>query len=173
MREEEHGTKDGEALNILLAEDDDLNAEIVEWQLKARGVKLVRARDGREAVALFRDAPSETYAAVLMDIIMPGMDGCQAAREIRRLEKNRKEGGLPIVAMTGSSLPEDVQSCLDAGMDAYLTKPCSPELMLRTISGCLEKRRRREALEPPDAREEGAAEKSPEGEKGWQPEEME
>ena len=119
-------------VNVLLVEDNELNAEIATVQLEEFGIKVERAVDGRNAVEIFRNHPEGTFDVILMDIMMPVMDGLTATKAIRAL--NRPDAGIiPIIAMTANAFAEDVQRCLDAGMNAHLAKPLDIEKVKKTI----------------------------------------
>ena len=119
-------------MNVLLVEDNELNAEIATVQLEEFGIKVERAVDGRNAVEIFRNHPEGTFDVILMDIMMPVMDGLTATKAIRAL--NRPDAGIiPIIAMTANAFAEDVQRCLDAGMNAHLAKPLDIEKVKKTI----------------------------------------
>jgi CheY-like chemotaxis protein len=106
---------------VLLAEDVEVNREIVEALLGPTGLALVNAEDGREAVRLFTEAP-ERYDLILMDVQMPEMDGLEATRVIRAMDVPQAKG-VPIVAMTANVFREDIERCLAAGMDDHMGKP--------------------------------------------------
>ncbi len=106
---------------ILLAEDNDLNWEIAEDILADAGFELERAENGQICVDKFSQAPSGSYDVILMDIRMPVMSGYEAAQAIRALK--HPDAGLPIIAMTADAFSEDIQRCLDCGMDAHISKP--------------------------------------------------
>ena len=119
-------------VKVLLAEDNELNAEITTVQLEEFGMKVERAVDGRNAVEIFRNHPEGTFDVILMDIMMPEMNGYEATKAIRAL--NRPDAGIiPIIAMTANAFAEDVQRCLDAGMNAHLAKPLDIEKVKKTI----------------------------------------
>ena len=121
-------------IHVLLAEDNELNAEIATMQLEAFGMDVERAVDGKNAVEIFRDHPESTFDVILMDIMMPEMNGYEAAKAIRSM-KDRPDGKtVPIIAMTANSFAEDVQASLDAGMNAHLSKPIVLEEVIKTIS---------------------------------------
>ena len=114
---------------ILLAEDNELNREIAAFLLKDEGISVTEAEDGQQAVECFLKMPEGYYDAVLMDIMMPVMDGYQAARAIRGSGKKDAEM-IPIIAMTANTFAEDKRKTMEAGMDAHLSKPLNvPELM--------------------------------------------
>ena len=114
---------------ILLAEDNELNREIAVFLLKDEGISVTEAEEGQQAVECFLKMPEGYYDAVLMDIMMPVMDGYQAARAIRGSGKKDAEM-IPIIAMTANTFAEDKRKTMEAGMDAHLSKPLNvPELM--------------------------------------------
>ena len=121
-------------VNILLAEDNDLNAEIAAIQLEEQGMKVTRAVDGEEAVGLFRNHPAGTFDVILMDIMMPRMNGREAAKNIRNMADRPDGKTIPIIAMTANAFAEDVQSSLDAGMNAHLSKPIVMDEVVKTIA---------------------------------------
>ena len=124
---------------VLIAEDNDLNAEILETLLQDRGIQYVRAENGKEALDLFVARPEGSFDAILMDIMMPEMDGYEATRRIRSM-KDRPDGEkIPIIAMTANAFAEDMQASLAAGMNAHLTKPIEIDSLMRTISNQLKK----------------------------------
>ena len=120
-------------VNVLLAEDNELNAEIATVQLEEFGMNVERAVDGRTAVEIFRNQPEGTFDVILMDIMMPEMNGYEATKAIRAMNDRPDGKTIPIIAMTANSFAEDVQSSLDAGMNAHLSKPIVPEEMIKTI----------------------------------------
>lgn len=120
-------------MRILLAEDNDLNREIAETILREEGAEVTSVVNGREAVDAVRNNPPGTFDLVLMDVMMPEMDGHEATRRIRRLGR-RDVWTLPIVAMTANAFSEDVRQCLDVGMNAHIAKPLNVPQMLRTIA---------------------------------------
>ena len=128
-----------EGRKILMAEDNDLNAEIVTFQLEDVGMELTRAENGVQAVELFRQNAPGTFDVILMDVMMPEMDGHEATRIIRGMEDRPDGKTIPIIAMTANAFAEDVQESLDAGMNAHLVKPLSPEELLKTIGAMLKK----------------------------------
>jgi len=118
---------------LLLCEDNALNTEIACELLKSCGAAVDTAADGRIGLDLFQRQAPGTYAAILMDMRMPVMNGVDATRAIRAL--NRPDAKtVPIIAMTANAFEEDVHTCMEAGMDAFLAKPVDPEKMLQTIA---------------------------------------
>lgn len=108
-------------MNVLLAEDNELNAEIAQALLESEGIVVTRAADGNEAVDLYVGRPAGSFDAILMDIMMPGMDGYEATRAIRLSEKV-DAADIPIIALTANAFAEDAQAAHDAGMNAHLPK---------------------------------------------------
>ena len=107
-------------LRILVAEDNDLNWEIIHVMLAEYGILTERAENGQVCLDLLAEKGAAAYDLILMDVQMPLLDGKETTREIRR----RKEiGNIPIVAMTADAFAEDVSACLEAGMDGHLSKP--------------------------------------------------
>ena len=117
-------------MKILVAEDNPINQRLIAEILKKMGHQYEIAENGRLAVECLQAEPNR-FDLVLMDMQMPEMDGLSATREIRRLERDERAawGRIPIVALTANALPGDEQRCLDAGMDAYLTKPVRQQLL--------------------------------------------
>ena len=124
-------------VNVLLAEDNELNAEIATVQLKEFGMNVERAVDGKNAVEIFRDHPEGTFDVILMDIMMPEMNGYEAAKAIRMMNDRPDGKVIPIIAMTANSFAEDVQASLDAGMNAHLSKPIAIDEVIKTILRCV------------------------------------
>ena len=109
-------------MNVLLAEDNELNAEIAQALLESEGIVVTRTADGNETVDLYVGRPAGSFDAILMDIMMPGMDGYEATRAIRLSEK-ADAADIPIIALTANAFAEDAQAAHDAGMNAHLPKP--------------------------------------------------
>lgn len=120
-------------LNLLLAEDNDLNAEIAELLLTDAGAKVTIDGDGKQAVDRFTNDPPGTYDAILMDIMMPVMDGLTATETIRAMERPDART-IPIIAMTANAFEEDAKKCLAAGMNAHLAKPLDIEKVIATVA---------------------------------------
>ncbi|MGN0342475.1 MAG: ATP-binding protein [Roseburia sp.] len=114
---------------ILVAEDNDLNWEIMEEILGDYGISCDRAENGQICIDMLVDAPEDTYAAILMDIQMPLMDGREATRHIRAL-KDTEKAGIVIIAMTADAFAEDVSSCLECGMNGHLAKPVDEKQLI-------------------------------------------
>ena len=120
-----------EGLHILLAEDNDINAEIAMEILAMQGAVLERACNGREAVEKFADSTIGTYDVILMDIQMPEMDGWEATRVIRQMD--RIDANLPIFAMSANAFVEDRRRSMEAGMNGHINKPVNYEELRREI----------------------------------------
>lgn len=120
-------------VKVLLAEDNDLNAEIVTVQPESCGMTITRAADGRETYEAFMNAPAGTFDVILMDIMMPNMNGYEATRAIRAADHDDAKT-IPIIAMTANAFAEDVQASLDAGMNAHIAKPLVMSEVLSVIS---------------------------------------
>ena len=128
------GNTDLTGLKILLAEDNDLNAEIAVVQLEELGMQITRAADGEEAVRFFAENPQGTFDLILMDVMMPKMNGYEATKAIRSLQNRPDAVSIPIIAMTANAFSEDVQASLDAGMNGHLSKPIVLDEVIKTIS---------------------------------------
>ena len=122
-------------VSVLMAEDNDLNAEIAIELLKIQGADVIRAKNGKEAVRLFRSQPPNTYQVILMDVLMPEMNGLEATRAIRALPRP-DAAAIPIVAMTANTFKEDVESAMASGMNGFVPKPIDVNYLydaLRTV----------------------------------------
>ena len=126
-----------EGLHVLLAEDNELNLEIAEFLLTEKGVVVSRARDGQEAVEKFKASPVGFFDAILMDVMMPVMDGHEATRAIRALGRP-DAATVPIFAMTANAFAEDRQKALAAGMTDHITKPLDPGVLFRMLGKTLQ-----------------------------------
>lgn len=111
-----------EGMKVLVAEDNELNKEIIQYILEQENIIVELVSDGREAIEKFIASNEENYDMILMDIMMPVMDGLTATKEIRKLERKDAKS-IPIVAMTANAYDEDVKKSLEAGMNEHLTKP--------------------------------------------------
>ena len=128
------GKADLHGLKVLLAEDNDLNAEIAIVQLEELGMQITRAVDGKEAVRCFAENPQGTFDIILMDIMMPQMNGYEATKAIRSLDDRPDGRTIPIIAMTANAFAEDVQASLDAGMNGHLSKPIVIDEVVKAIA---------------------------------------
>jgi signal transduction histidine kinase/BarA-like signal transduction histidine kinase len=124
---------------VLVVEDNDLNAEIAITLLRERAkIETERASNGKQAFDMFAESEIGYYDAILMDIRMPVMNGIDATCSIRALERRDAES-VPIIAMTADAFAEDVQRCIDAGMNAHIVKPISPGKLIDTLATKLAK----------------------------------
>ena len=135
-------------LHLLMAEDNELNREIAVTLLEEQGAAITTAENGREAVELFQNAPQGTFDAVLMDVMMPEMNGLEATRAIRAFEHCLPESGIPIIAMTANVFADDVKACLEAGMNSHVDKPLDMQVLAAEI--CRQIRRHTALLESAD-----------------------
>ncbi len=123
---------DLQGLHILVAEDNDINWEIISAMLAMYGITAERAENGRVCVDMMRTAAQDSYELIFMDIQMPEMNGLDATRAIRRLE-NPWAASIPIIAMTADAFSENVTECLDAGMNGHIAKPVDIKLVIKEI----------------------------------------
>jgi two-component system, sensor histidine kinase len=124
-------------LHILLAEDNELNMEIAEFMLQNEGAEVTKAWDGQEAVKIFEKSRSGEFDVILMDIMMPVMNGYEAAKMIRSLDKEDAKA-IPIIAMTANAFAEDRIRAKEAGMDEHVAKPVDVELLIKVIHRLVE-----------------------------------
>ncbi len=120
-------------LHLLLVEDNELNAEIAEMLLRDEGAEITVVSDGAQAIERFENSPAGTFDAILMDIMMPEVDGLAATRSIRKLPRPDAQS-IPIIALTANAFNEDAQRCLEAGMNAHLAKPLQMDKVVQTIA---------------------------------------
>ena len=141
LKEEVYGSEDTiessaihtiKGKRILLVEDNELNAEIAKTVLEDVGALITRAENGQQALELFKEKPAGTFDVILMDLMMPVMDGYTATRKIRELERSDAKT-VPIIAMTANAFQEDAEKCIAVGMNAHLAKPLDIEKMNKTI----------------------------------------
>ena len=119
-------------LHILLAEDNELNMEIAEFVLQNEGAEVTKAWNGQETVELFRKSEAGEFDVILMDIMMPVLNGYEAARRIRSLDREDAKK-IPIIAMTANAFTEDRIRAKEAGMDEHVAKPVDAELLIKVI----------------------------------------
>ena len=119
-------------LHVLLAEDNELNMEIAEFVLQNEGAEVTKAWNGQETVELFRKSESGEFDVILMDIMMPVLNGYEAARRIRSLDREDAKK-IPIIAMTANAFTEDRIRAKEAGMDEHVAKPVDAELLIKVI----------------------------------------
>ena len=121
-----------EGQRILLAEDNELNAEIAETVLEETGIKVKHVEDGIQCIEELKKMPEKYYDVILMDVQMPNMDGYTATQRIRDLDDSRAE--IPIIAMTANAYDEDRRKAQEAGMDGFLAKPLDVDEMMRLLA---------------------------------------
>ena len=138
--EPEEDYSDLKGLNILVAEDNDINWEIISAMLSMFGITTERAENGRICVDMISSAEEGSYALVFMDVQMPEMNGLDATRAIRKLD-NPWAASIPIVAMTADAFSENITACLDAGMNGHIAKPVDIKLVIKEIRRIKEERR--------------------------------
>lgn len=122
---------------VLLAEDNELNAEIAMTVLKENGLKAERAANGKQCMEMLKKMPEDYYDMILMDIQMPEMDGYEATKRIRNLDDARAD--IPIVAMTANAFEEDRQKALESGMNAHVSKPVDMNMLFKVMAQNLKK----------------------------------
>ena len=126
-------------LHVLLAEDNDLNAEIAVSLLEEQGMIVTRAADGKSVLAQFCHTAPGTFDLILMDIMMPEMNGYETTKAIRNLPDRPDGKKIPVIAMTANAFAEDVQAALDAGMDDHVAKPVDMEILTSVITKYIER----------------------------------
>ncbi|MBU5430758.1 response regulator [Kineothrix sp. MSJ-39] len=130
---------DIKGMHLLLVEDNELNAEIAEMMLTDQGAEITLVQNGKQAVDLFAESPEGAFDAILMDIMMPVMDGLTATKNIRAM--NRADAKtIPIIAMTANAFKEDADKCIAAGMNAHLAKPLDMEKVVFEIRKAVDSR---------------------------------
>ena len=133
--QKQHLQRDLTGIHVLMAEDNDLNAELATMILENAGMTVTRASDGKEVVDLFKNHPRGTYDFILMDIMMPNMDGHQAAKAIRALGIERSDAvTIPMIALSANAFIDDIQESLDSGMNDHISKPINMEELIDTIT---------------------------------------
>ena len=120
-------------LHLLLAEDNELNSEIATALLEEQGASITAVENGRLALEAIQNAAPHTYDAILMDVMMPEMNGLEATRCIRAFEGKGPGEGTPIIAMTANVFADDVKACLDAGMNSHVGKPLDMKVLIGEI----------------------------------------
>ena len=138
--EPEEDYSDLHGMKILVAEDNDINWEIVSAMLSMFGIATERAENGRVCLDMISSAQENAYEMILMDVQMPQMNGLDATREIRRLPDSWASS-IPIIAVTADAFSEDVTECLNAGMNGHIAKPIDIKLVIKEIRRIREKRR--------------------------------
>ncbi len=125
-----------EGLRLLLAEDNELNAEVAQVLLEDAGAQVTAVGNGQQALEAFASKPQGHFDAILMDLMMPVMNGIDATKAIRKMERPDATA-IPIIAMTANAFKEDEEASLAAGMNAHLTKPLDMAAVKRTIAACV------------------------------------
>ena len=120
-------------MHILLAEDNELNMEIAEFVLQNEGAEVTKAWDGQEAVKIFEKSRSGEFDVILMDIMMPVMDGLTATKRIRKL-KRKDARTVPVIAMTANVFNEDIIAAKEAGMNEHIAKPLDFDKLIHTLA---------------------------------------
>ena len=120
-------------MKILLVEDNDLNLEVAQYILEDAGAEIIVARNGLESVELVTDAPEYYFDAILMDIMMPVMDGLTASKRIRKL-KRKDARTVPVIAMTANVFNEDIIAAKEAGMIEHIAKPLDFDKLIHTLA---------------------------------------
>ena len=124
---------------VLLVEDNAINMEIAHAILEGEHLNITEAKNGKEALELFQNSRPNEYELIIMDVMMPVMDGLEATKAIRMLEREDARK-IPIIAMTANAFEEDRKACLDAGMDEHIGKPIDIPLLKRAITKLLTKK---------------------------------
>ena len=139
--EPEEDYSDLQGMHILVAEDNDINWEIISYMLNTFGIEADRAENGQICVDMISSADAGSYDLIFMDVQMPQMNGLDATRTIRKLE-DPWASSIPIIAMTADAFSENVSECLSAGMNGHIAKPIDVKLVIREIRRIKEERRR-------------------------------
>ena len=130
---------DLQGLRVLLTEDNDLNAEITVALLEEKGMSVIRAVDGKSALTQFCNTAPGTFDLILMDIMMPEMNGYETTKAIRNLQDRPDGKKIPVIAMTANAFAEDVQAALNAGMDDHVAKPVDMNVLISVITKHIER----------------------------------
>lgn len=126
-------------LNILLVEDNELNMEIAEFVIQSKGASVVKAWNGQEAVEAFEKSASGEFDVILMDVMMPVMNGYEATKTIRTMDRSDAKK-IPIIAMTANAFVEDRIKSKEAGMNEHVSKPIDMKLLVKIIAELAEKK---------------------------------
>ena len=130
---------DCEGMHVLIAEDNELNLEIETYILEEQGAVVTLAKDGKEAVDIFEASELNAFDIILMDIMMPEMNGYETTKAIRNLSERPDGKEIPIIAMTANAFAEDVQAALNAGMDDHVAKPVDMRILISVITKYIER----------------------------------
>ncbi len=131
--EKEESAAEVSGKRILLVEDNELNQEIAQYMLEENGLEVTLAVNGKEALDIFRESPPHTFQLVFMDVMMPIMNGYEATRAIRSLDRP-DASAVPIIAMTANAYAEDVRAAMESGMNEHIAKPLEPEIINRVLA---------------------------------------
>ena len=126
--------------NVLIAEDNDMNWEVISILLDMYGVSSERAENGKECLEKFIEASDDKYNLIFMDIQMPEMNGLEATKKIRMLDNPRK-ANIPIIAMTADAFSENIAECINAGMNGHIAKPIDIDIVINEIKKIMSKQR--------------------------------
>lgn len=140
-KKQDESATDISGLHFLIAEDNELNAEILQELLKMKGATFESVSNGKEVCDLYAKLPQKTFDAILMDVQMPIMDGLAAAKAIRKMKKGDSKS-IPIVAMTANAFAEDIKNALDAGMNAHIAKPLDLDAMCQILASLTKRKRK-------------------------------
>ena len=141
MEKEEKTVASLHGLHILLVEDNELNMEIAEFIVTDEGAAVTKAKNGKEAVDYFEKSSVGTYDAILIDVMMPIMDGLTASETIRKMDRADAKT-IPIIAMTANAFTDDKMKAKEAGMDAHIAKPLNREVLVETVFKVITKKNR-------------------------------
>ena len=128
--------KDLAGYKILIVDDNSMNREITQFMVEELGAKAVTACDGKEALDTFRKSEVGVFDCIIMDIMMPVMDGFEASENIRNLDREDSHT-IPIIPLSASSSGEDMEKAVESGMNGYLVKPVSIELLKQTLQNMI------------------------------------
>ena len=132
QEKEEAADADITGLRILVAEDNELNMEIAEFVLESAGANVIKAFNGKEALEIFKESKLGEIDIILMDVMMPVMDGLEAARYIRWSNKGNARD-IPIIAMTANAFTEDKERALESGMNDHVAKPIDMKVLMSVL----------------------------------------
>ncbi|MFR3320795.1 MAG: response regulator [Lachnospiraceae bacterium] len=141
IKQEERSKASIQGLHILLVEDNDLNMEIAEFVLENEGAIVIKAENGKEAVDIFQSSGIGECDAILMDIMMPVMDGLTASRIIRAMDRLDART-IPIIAMTANAFTEDKIKAKEAGMDEHIAKPLDRRVLVEVVARLINKEKK-------------------------------
>ncbi len=116
-------------------EDNEINREIAQYMLEDAGVTVVNAENGKRAVELFEESSLGAFDCILMDVMMPVMDGLEATREIRSMERS-DAATVPIIAVSANAFAEDAQKAMEAGMNEHIAKPLDMDEVFKVMVSC-------------------------------------